>query len=209
MTHAFGNFANYGFIKDTVPADLLADLIAETNAIDLNNPLINKLAGNLESSYRLSSCREKLEKYVVGIAEQYSQGFNISHTGKNLTGDNLSLGLYWANFQKKHEFNPIHLHDGAFSFVIWLKVPYLIGDELNTSISKNSNMPRAGMFSFFYTNAFGEIREAEFPVDKLYEGTMFLFPSCLQHMVYPFTTSDDTRISISGNITRQSCTTTL
>lgn len=50
---------------------------------------------------------------------------------------------------------------------------------------------------------FGEIREVEFPVDKLYEGQIFLFPSCLQHMVYPFTSSDDYRISISGNLRKK------
>jgi hypothetical protein len=202
MSIAYGNFSNYGFIKDSVPAELLEELKAEIAELDLENRLIEKLAGNLESSYLLEKSRTNLEKYVVNLAQAYAAGFNISFTGKNLTGDNLSLRLFWANFQKKHEFNPIHLHDGDFSFVIWLKVPYDINDELATSISKNSNVPRAGMFSFFYTNVFGEIREAEFPVDKQFEGNIFLFPSCLQHMVYPFTTSDDLRISISGNIKR-------
>ena len=37
-------------------------------------------------------------------------------------------------------------------------------------------------------------------IDKTWEGTIVMFPSWLNHSVYPFYTSDDYRISISGNI---------
>jgi hypothetical protein len=203
MTIAYGNFANYGFVRDTVPADLLNELHAEIDSIDLGNPLIDKLAGNLKASYTLEKSRTNLEKFVLKLANAYSTGYDLSHTGKNLSGEDLSLRLFWVNFQRKHEFNPVHMHDGDFSFVIWLKVPFNIADELTMPHSKNSNMPRGGMFSFFYTNIFGEIREAEFPIDKSWEGQILLFPSCMQHMVYPFASSDDVRISISGNIKRK------
>jgi hypothetical protein len=61
-------------------------------------------------------------------------------------------------------------------------------------------MQRAGMFSFMYTNVFGEIRESVQAIDSSFEGEIFLFPASFMHQVYPFTTSDDYRISISGNI---------
>ena len=38
------------------------------------------------------------------------------------------------------------------------------------------------------------------PVDKTWEGMMLMFPSKLHHSVYPFYTSDEKRISVSGNI---------
>ena len=41
---------------------------------------------------------------------------------------NLELHNLWVNYQK-HEFNPIHIHDGLFSFIIWHKVPYKMEDE--------------------------------------------------------------------------------
>ena len=37
-------------------------------------------------------------------------------------------------------------------------------------------------------------------VDKSFEGKGFMFRSSQAHTVYPFYTSDDYRISISGNI---------
>jgi inosine/xanthosine triphosphate pyrophosphatase family protein len=36
--------------------------------------------------------------------------------------------------------------------------------------------------------------------DKTFEGKIAFFPSKLSHCVYPFYSSDDVRISISGNI---------
>ena len=38
------------------------------------------------------------------------------------------------------------------------------------------------------------------PIDKNWEGYMIMFPANLQHCVYPFYTSDETRISFAGNI---------
>ena len=38
------------------------------------------------------------------------------------------------------------------------------------------------------------------PIDSTWEGHIIMFPANLQHCVYPFYTSDDTRISFSGNI---------
>lgn len=200
----FGSFANYGFVRDTVPADLLANLQQEIDTLDKTNNRYNlNLAGNIESEYKLSTNKLQLEQYLIGLCDEYTANWSTTNSSRNLQSIDLELDAYWVNFQKKHEFNPMHTHDGVYSFAIWIKVPFLMADELNTPSSKNTNMPRSGMFSFIYTNIFGETREAEFPVDKLYEGTIFLFPSCLPHTVYPFSTSDEYRISISGNLKRK------
>ena len=200
----YGSFANYGFVRDTVPADLLAKLNAEVSTIDHNSNKYNRnLAGNIDLEFKLSSVHAELEQYVKGLCNDYASGYGLNNTIRDLDPSDLVLDTYWVNLQKKHEFNPMHTHVGMYSFAIWLKVPFLIGDELSNASCNRSNMPRPGMFSFIYTNIFGEIREAEFPVDRTYEGTIFVFPSCLQHTVYPFSTSDDYRISISGNMKRK------
>ena len=202
----FGSFANYGFLRDTVPDDLLKNLQREVDSLDFSNKknVYNRnLAGNIELEYKLKSNKDYLESYILELCDRYTENWDISNTAKDLRTDDLEMYVYWANFQKKYEFNPMHTHDGIYSFVIWLKVPYLISDEMSTDHCKGSNMPRAGMFSFLYNNIFGEIREAEFPVDRSYEGTIFLFPAALPHTVYPFSTSDEYRISISGNVRRK------
>lgn len=204
MSMQYGSFANYGFIKATVPAPLLKKLQEEVDSLDVDSPKFNmNLAGNIESEFKLSKNKDELEQFLLALCAQYTQAWDLTRTVKDLRSDNLELYSHWVNLQKKHEFNPMHSHDGAYSFALWLKVPYTMQDEINHPSSANSNSPRGGMFSFIYTNIFGEIREAEFPVDKTYEGTVFLFPSCLQHTVYPFRSSDETRISISGNLRRK------
>lgn len=204
MTTMFGSFPNYGFVRNKVPADLLQKLQSEINNLDRNQNKFNlNLAGNIELEYQLSEHRQELEDFILPLCADYSAMWNNKNTSKDFKPDDLELYTYWANIQKKHEFNPMHMHDGVYSFAIWLKVPYNIEDELKSPSVNRSNMPRAGMFSFIYTNIFGEIREAEFPVDRSFEGTIFLFPSCLPHMVYPFTSSNEYRISISGNLRKK------
>jgi len=204
MSEQYGSFANYGFIKAQVPPALLAKLRDEVAELDASSPKFNgNLAGNLESEFKLGKNKEELEAFLLNLCHMYTQSWDLTRTVKDLRSDNLELYSHWVNLQKKHEFNPMHSHDGAYSFALWLTVPYTMQDEINHPSSINSNSPRGGMFSFIYTNIFGEIREAEFPVDKTYEGTVFLFPSCLQHTVYPFRSSDETRISISGNLRRR------
>jgi hypothetical protein len=206
MSEQYGYFANYGFLKDQLPAELLQHLKDEISEIDLasaGNKHNQNLAGNIEHEYKLSKNSEELESYLISLCNKYAVGWTLKNTAKDLRADDLQLQSYWVNFQKKHEFNPLHSHDGTYSFAIWIKVPYKIQDELNSVYSNQTNMPRSGMFSFVYTNIFGEIREAEFPVDETYEGTIFLFPSCLLHTVYPFSTSDEYRISLSGNLKRK------
>lgn len=103
----------------------------------------------------------------------------------------------WVNFQKKHEFNPIHDHSGMFSFVIWMKIPYNHEDEIELPIVKDSNSKNM-IGNFCFLDKLTCIHSIE--MSKNREGHCAFFPSCLQHMVYPFYTSDEERISISGNI---------
>lgn len=201
----YGNFANYGFIKDRVPQSLLTKLTDEIIELDVDTAekYNNNLAGNISLEFKLSKYHDELQDYVLSLCRLYEQNWDITYTRNNLRSNNLEMYVYWANFQKKHEFNPMHTHDGIYSFAIWLKVPFNFQDELTTDMCKSTNMPRPGMFSFVYTNIFGESREAEFVVDRTSEGTIMLFPSAIPHMVYPFSTSDGYRISISGNIRRK------
>jgi hypothetical protein len=99
----------------------------------------------------------------------------------------------WFNVQEKYEFIPNHIHNGIASFVIWVNIPYDVKQELLIG-------EHASTFSFTYSSILGGIKNKMLPIDKSYEGKIIMFPSSLQHCVYPFYTSDDCRISISGNI---------
>jgi hypothetical protein len=115
----------------------------------------------------------------------------------------LYLDKLWVNFQEKHEFNPVHDHTGVFSFVIWVKIPYNLKNETALSPGANSAQPLAGHFSFYYTSVLGHLSHFSIPADETMENTLLIFPSKLNHSVYPFYSSEDFRISVSGNIAFQ------
>ena len=112
---------------------------------------------------------------------------------------------WWVTYQKKNEFFPLHNHAGVYSFVVWMKLPYSYKDQSIISkfsdkvvaVSPTNNKTRGGCFEFNYQNILGECQTWQYKLDKTWEGHMLLFPSKLQHAVYPFYTSDEDRISVA------------
>ena len=112
----------------------------------------------------------------------------------------LELDSLWINFQKKYEYNPPHNHTGVYSFVMWIKIPYELEKEHNYENSFLSKDKMNSDFCFQYIDVLGGIRRFSMEVDKSKEGKMVFFPSPLTHSVHPFYTSDEERISVSGNL---------
>jgi hypothetical protein len=121
----------------------------------------------------------------------------MGNYGEPITKE-LNLLSAWINMQVKYEYNPIHNHDGALSWVTWVNIPYELEDELK--LFPNANCQDVSMFSFVYTSALGEIATYRLPIDKTWEGTMCIFPARMRHAVAPFYTSNGVRISVAGNL---------
>ena len=161
----------------------------------------SSLAGNIEKEYLLLDSRAYLNNLVFSYLKEYDKITEFTQRIAMLTDDcPMIIDRPWVNFQKKYEFNPPHNHSGIASFVIWIQIPYNIQDEINTVQSKKSLNPSAGHFSFHYTNVLGEISHCKIAADKKMENKLLIFPARLTHSVYPFFTSDDYRISVSGNV---------
>lgn len=166
-----------------------------------------QLAGNIKASYELDRQSELLDdfyKFLPEMVNKYQSNFapehRISHFYK---GQNWVYGLesLWVNFQKQHEFNPMHNHAGIFSFVIWMKIPTSHVDQRELPLAKNSNSKDTiSNFGFVYTDILGGIKNLNYNMEKDICGYMVMFPSALHHMVNPFYECDEERISISGNI---------
>ena len=113
------------------------------------------------------------------------------------------LETFWVNYQRKHEFNPIHDHryGGLYSFVIFMKIPTHWKEQHALPISTNSNCQIASDFAFFLSEPNSDIWESiNFPLCPEDEGRMLFFPSTFKHQVYPFYECEEERITISGNI---------
>lgn len=100
----------------------------------------------------------------------------------------------WINYQKQYEFNPIHSHTGIISSIIYIDIPEEIANE-KEKIPINSNTRCPGELGFVHADD-GVISNIHVtPVT----GDIYLFPSVLNHTVYPFHSNVE-RISMSFNI---------
>ena len=173
---------------------LLSALKAEIVKQHADNPTPanHGLAGMIREEYLFDPTPVPgLFGYIEEMYETYNQHFK-------LFGDKTScLSHLWANFQKKHEFNPIHNHTGAVSFTIWVQIPYDITEE--QSLFPKGTVNVTSNFQFVYPGKTERIAMYNFPVERDWEGIL-MWPSWLMHTVYPFYTSDEYRISLAGNI---------
>ena len=192
---------NIGFIEKKLSSkaiNKLKQFIKENKQKDMRSAL----AGNINSSVALvDKDNWFFENVLLDIIKNYREQSALKIIPEVLTNNcPFKLHQFWVNYQKKHEFNPTHIHNGVFSFVVWIKIPSSFEDEKNLDFIKNSNSPRAGCFEFSYTDILGKLNTYTYKLNSKYENTILFFPALLNHTVYPFYLSDEERISISGNI---------
>lgn len=195
------NLPNTPILATRLPSNIHNILLNEIRQIQDNfdkaESFAGRLAGHIKKEYTLEHCKNKIQDYVLSIAVDYANYYKITPTilEKNLP---YYLDTLWVNFQRKYEFNPVHNHFGIISFVIWMKIPYDIDQELK--VFQETRDSQTSMFGFVFSNIYGKQIMRNLEVNKNYEGVICFFPSQLLHYVNPFYTSDDYRISISGNV---------
>ena len=208
--HEFSN--NLGYIDEKMPDDVFKIVLDEIDiAAGQKVPHNTKLVGNIEEQYLMGFKNQinmyKLETYLRGLAGIYEKKFNYMSCMGNQTMSldqgmsfDLRLRNCWVNFMKKYEFNPIHNHSGLYSFVIFVKIPFELNEEFASPRTQNEKQRFPGCFSFYCGNGLGEFVPHVIEADRTWEQVIMLFPSITQHCVYPFYTSDDYRITVSGNL---------
>ena len=160
------------------------------------------LRGHLKEEYHLPIGQE-ISRYTADLAKHYCREFGMhAATGvqEGLEPENpdFKLDKLWVNYQKKYDFNPLHIHSGVFSFVIWVEVPYDMKEEMKRYDKCNGQ--ETATFFFQYNGPLGSLEARHLVVDKSYEWKCAFFPARMYHGVNPFYTSDGTRVSISGNL---------
>ena len=184
-----------------VPEDIFqwlkdVSLDAKKNGKDFRG----ELAGQLSEEYEI---KERTEEFETWLANCSITG-NVYQSWKKMVVLNenapIMLQNLWVNYQKKYEFNPLHTHSGFVSFVIFMSIPYDLQDEEDRY--KHANNRTASKFAFISPDHRypGGIHTASLNVDKTYLGKIIMFKSTQTHGVNPFYTSDDYRITISGNL---------
>ena len=187
--------------KFEIPNEIFKELvkIVKDKSIHFNE----KLSGNMKEEYSLEKYKKYFENFI--LSQIAKNDFFVNYLDNLIifkpNSQKLVLESLWVNYQKKYEFNPIHTHDGIFSFIIFIQIPFIIEEEKNKSPGIKSNFNCPGYLSFLYldSNARGGIAVENIAIDKTCEGTGLIFKSTVHHTVYPFY-SEGERITISGNI---------
>ena len=200
------DFPNIGVVEGKLPEDTvdsLWKLIEESKKQP--ESMKSELAGNISSSIRLDGGSPLIEDFMQNIIPKYIQqsinSFGSPYRLEMKEGQIWNLESLWVNFQKKHEFNPMHDHGGVYSFVIWMQIPTSYEEQRKLPICAESNADgNISNFAFTFTNTLGRICQFVYNMEKDAEGYMVIFPSEMKHEVFPFYENDGERLSISGNI---------
>mgnify|MGYP003138491883 CR=1 FL=1 len=185
------------------------EIIADENKLKKQDHSSN-LAGNVRHEFYIGDEFIKEEKNLLNIVNLMAQRMVIgddevsvsylknapSTTMKILpnaiTGcDLISLWCvsHWAG-----DFNPLHVHSGDLSGVLYLKMP----EGLKEEYEKEDHHAAVGDLQFISgtPQAFSRNNLKVRPV----VGDFYIFPAWLHHTAYPFRTKNEERRSLSFNL---------
>ena len=203
--------------KELIRADILATQLTDEDFRWIKKEVVkakkigvkkNKtLAGHIKEEYAMPGINQSFNNFLLGNASTH-EIFKLYNSRLNVISEHrpIYLDSFWVNYQKKYEFNPLHDHTGVYSFIVFVKIPYDLKKEENyfpdvsPPYTAEGEQKQTSKLNFVNINPNGQICTIAVPADKSFEGKMFMFPSKQMHLVYPFYTSNDYRITVSGNI---------
>ena len=193
------DLANIGVARGIIPDDFFEYLTHDYD--NLSGTVNNDLAGHISYEYDLNyKINDEVNKFFQGMVSYYPVLQKELYEYKVLSHDcPVEMHTMWTNFQSKGDFNPLHRHSGIYSFIIFVNIPYDLKTELKR-YKKPQEENATSKLSFVFTRSNGQIGVKHIPVERSYEKTIFMFPAKLWHCVYPFFSSDDYRVTISGNM---------
>ena len=214
MTPKFHEIFSPTIMETTVPRDFIdiinfsADSVLSDDKQSVEWDWSHKLVGKVHKEIRIPMTTKKNSIYCMKIMKQacvdylnYLIKMNKAYEWTRIAGnekppgqENIHLAQSWVVSQYKNEYNPWHTHSGNFSAVIYLKIPDGMEDHFVNE--KRDHYPTSGLIDF----KFGEKQDMRSDTFLFHPsvGHMLVFPSWLNHTVYPFY-CDGERRSMSFN----------
>ena len=149
------------------------------------------------------------KKITEDLAVAYIKHF-VEHSGSMVKPKRIDMDKLWSVHSYAGDYNPIHDHlvksNMGISFTTWTKVPEQIG-QLPVGDQKFSLYDSSGAIDGYinFTYGLNQLKDPENlrpPQSKFIKpavGKLLMFPSWMQHCVYPFT-GDGERRTIAGNL---------
>lgn len=187
-------------LKNKLPFDVFDELSRASKG----NLYVDKLVGLFPDQYQidLKEC-PLFEKHALSVSDFFAEKCGktpiFTEIRQNVPyGSSVYVKDLWVNEMYSGSYNKLHRHDGIMSFIIFIDVPYTHEDQVKEEqYIDDPQKVMNGCTEFLdpYTQSLYKLR-----VERGIEGNMFLFPSWIYHVVYPFKNVDKPRISMAGNI---------
>ena len=108
----------------------------------------------------------------------------------------MHLNSIWVNSMRDNEYNPVHIHMGTeqtgLSSVMILKSPKTTGVEYSAETK-----PMNGQLQIIGNSA-GQFSKTDYS-PPMEVRDFYVFPYDMRHCVYPFNSSNDTRVTLACN----------
>ena len=138
------------------------------------------------------------EKEVLRpCTEKYFEAYGCPFKHKTTHLHELAFSRFWCRASTDGDYQSIHDHQGIFTFVVWLSIPFEGADERKVQAGFR---PEASDFVLVYPDTCGQLQKRNFVLGKGAEGKMLFFPSDINHIVYPHYTTTEYRISLAGDV---------
>ena len=191
-------------LKYQVPLDIYNTInhIYETKYPELK-PANHQLVGKIEKEHSLFFNGEDSPKMTkhnhlpMDVLGWFESRFKHYLDWNKIKEYSLHFNSIWVNQMFEHEYNPVHIHQGALftglSSVMILKLPKNTGVEYSAP-----GKPMNGQLQIL-GNASGQFCNSDYgPIMK--EKNFYVFPYDMRHCVYPFNNSTDIRRTLACNM---------
>lgn len=195
----FGPFIYLGKINESILVELQSRI--EEVRGDESKDVGEKLAGRIVQQYDISdNCSKQVYDEITGhLKHKYDELQSVTGLDyqSGIDWNKVWIDSLWVNIQRAGEYNPPHIHDGMYSFVIYTKNDMTRDEAINNQFDVQKNQTMAGHLEL----KFSEQNFANFSHYSHWPevGDIIMFPSWLQHFVHSFYKEDAERISVAGN----------
>ena len=183
----------------------------EQEDIDYLWKLVHKYSHNAKwEGNRLISIEEDFKQFPLNdddnmfqnnvlrpCTDKYFETYGGPFKQKTTHTHELAFSRFWCRASLDGDYQSIHDHQGIFTFVVWLTVPFEGADERQVQAGFR---PEASDFVLVYPDTCGQLQKRNFVLGKGAEGKMLFFPSDINHIVYPHYTTQEYRIALAGDV---------
>ena len=219
MENKFHAMTSVFVMEHDVPAEMVTNL-----NLYLDNYLKQKkrkslastLVGQIQNGQQLLMDHEdkktvEFSNMLCGLGAHYINEFSRATGAKFKTNKQVAMDELWSVHSFERDYNPIHSHGTktlmGISATMWTKVPQQILDLPTAGTSEyslyNASGHSDGCLAFSYGKQHVTDIETLTPPQSFVlrpeVGKLYLFPSWLQHMVYPFQGKGERR-TVAANL---------